>query len=68
MREVEITIHTTSDEPYWTITDAHTGKILHDYIAGWFGEEYGVVCEETTWTRLRRYCTEKEWKYSEVWS
>lgn len=68
MREVEITIHTTSDEPYWTITDAQSGKILHDYIAGWFGEEHGVVCEETTWRKLREFCESKNWKSVVAWS
>ena len=67
-REVTITIHTTSDEPYWTIEDDRSGTILHKYIEGWYGEEPGVVCEDTTWSRLRRYCDSKGWKYTEVWS
>lgn len=67
-KEVAITIHTTSDEPYWTIADTRSGKILHNYIAGWFGEEPGVVCEDTTWQRLRDYCDSKGWAYSEAWS
>jgi len=65
-QEVTITIHTTSDEPYWTIADTRSGKILHDYIAGWL--DCGEVCEATTWRRLRDYCDSKGWKYSEVWS
>jgi hypothetical protein len=66
--DVTITIHTTSEEPYWTITCDATGRFIHEYIAGWYGEEPGEVCEDTTWKKLRAYCDSKGWKYAEAWS
>lgn len=67
-RKVTITIHTNSDEPYWSITDDRSGEVIHDYIDGWYGEEPGVVCELTTWRKLREHCAKKEWSITEAWS
>jgi len=67
-RRVTVTIHTTADEPYWTIADTDTGEVIHDYIDGWYGDVPGEVCEETTWRRLRRHCAEQGWSVEEAWS
>ena len=67
-RDVTITIHTTTEEPYWTITDTRTGKYIHEYIAGWYGDIPGEVCEETTWSNLRNHCAKKGWSVTEAWS
>lgn len=65
-RQVTIAIHTTSDEPYWSIKDSLSGETLHDYIDGWYGDEPGVVCEDTTWAKLRDHCASRGWAVSEA--
>jgi hypothetical protein len=67
-RRVTVTIHTTTEEPYWTISDTDTDKVIHDYIAGWYGDIPGEVCEETTWRKLRAHCAAKGWEVTEAWS
>jgi hypothetical protein len=67
-RKVTITIHTNSDEPYWSITDDHSGEVIHDFIDGWYGEGSADLCESTTWRMLREYCASKGWSATEAWS